>query len=150
MSFVQVWIHAVWSTKNREALLTVVQRKILFQHIRENARNKGIHISVLNGHTDHVHCLFALNPEIPLAKTMQLIKGEASHWANEQKLFGKRLEWAGEYFAASVSESVLEKVKSCINNQEEHHRKITFQQEYEMFLKKYAARYVCKEDETMM
>jgi len=136
MSFTKVWIHAVWGTKNREPVLISEVRKLLFSHIKEYARSKEIFILCINGHVDHVHCLFALNTELALAKTMQLLKGESSHWANEQKLVKPKLFWADEYFAASVSESVLEKVKAYINNQEEHHRKMTFLQEYEMFVEK--------------
>lgn len=91
-------------------------------------------------HLEHAPCLLELNVEISLAKTLQLIKGEASHWANQQHLFGKDLDWANECFAVSVSESVVDKVRAFINNQEEHHKKVTFQQEYDMFLEKYGLR----------
>ena len=120
--------------------MTKEKRIILFGHIKENALKKEIYVDCINGYFDHVHCLFALNAEISLSKTLQLLKGEASHWANQQNLFGKKLDWANEYFAASVSESVVDKVRVYINNQEEHHKKLTFQQEYEMFLRKYVLR----------
>ena len=136
MSFTKVWIHAVWGTKSREPVLLKAQRDILCNHIREYARTKEIFILCLNGHVDHLHCLFALNTEISLAKTMQLLKGESAYWANKQNLVKPKLYWADEYFAASVSESVLENVKAYILNQEEHHKKMTFLQEYEMFMEK--------------
>ncbi|HUC82075.1 MAG TPA: IS200/IS605 family transposase [Flavisolibacter sp.] len=136
MSFTKVWIHAVWATKNRAPVLGKEQRHLLFNHIKDYARGKEIFILCINGHADHVHCLFSLHVEISLAKTMQLLKGESAHWANQQKLVLPKLEWADEYFAASVSESVLENVKAYINNQEEHHRKMTFAEEYAMFMEK--------------
>lgn len=136
MSFTRAWVHAVWGTKNREPVLHEKQRTLLFDHIKEYARSKEIFILCINRHVDHVHCLFALNAEIPLAKTMQLLKGESAYWANKQNLIKPKLSWAAEYFAASVSESVLKNVKAYINNQEEHHRKVTFLQEYETFLEK--------------
>ena len=136
MSFVKIWVHAVWGTKHREPVLTREKRGLLFRHMRDNALAKEIYVDIINGHLDHVHCLFELNAEIPLAKTLQLLKGEASHCANQQHLFGAKLDWANEYFAASVSESVLDKVRVYIKNQEEHHKKITFAQEYDMFLEK--------------
>jgi putative transposase len=136
MSFTKVWIHAVWGTKNREPVLSSKERQLLFNHIKEYARSKEIFILSINGHVDHVHCLFALNSEISLAKTMQLLKGESSHWANGQNLIKPKLFWADEYFAASVSESVLGNVKAYIDYQEEHHKKITFMQEHEIFMDK--------------
>ena len=66
---------------------------------------------------------------------MQLIKGESAFWANKKNLFDRKLNWAEDYFAGSVSESSIDKVREYIKNQEEHHRKVTFQQEYETFIK---------------
>jgi REP element-mobilizing transposase RayT len=138
MAFVKIWVHAVWGTKNRDPVLTPEIRTTLFQHIRENARRKAIYIDFINGHADHVHCLLALNAEMSIAKAIQLIKGEAAFWVNKQGLLRGKLQWADEYFAVSVSESVLDKVREYIKNQEEHHRKITFLQEYDAFIKKYS------------
>jgi len=87
MAFVKIWIHAVWGTKNREPILEKDPRKKLFTHIRENAKQKEIYIDFINGVEDHVHCLLTLNADLSIAKTMQLIKGEAAHWANQQELF---------------------------------------------------------------
>jgi putative transposase len=68
---------------------------------------------------------------------MQLIKGECPFWINKEKLTKSKFEWANEYFAVSVSESILDRVRAYIDNQEEHHKKITFEQEYEDFIRKY-------------
>ena len=68
---------------------------------------------------------------------MQLIKGESSFWANKEKFFLNKLYWAEDYFAASVSESSIDKVRLYINNQKEHHKKVTFTQEYEQFITSY-------------
>jgi len=137
MSFVKIWIHAVWGTKNREPVLTKEIRKELFQHIKENAKTKEIYIDFTNGHVDHVHCLFALNADMTVSKAIQLIKGESAFWANKNKLAKSKLEWADEYFAVSVSESIIDKVRDYIKNQEEHHKKKTFQQEYDEFIRRY-------------
>jgi len=134
MSHVKIWIHAVWGTKNHERVLIKEIRQQLLHHIIENARQKQIFIDVINGDLDHVHCLLALNAEMSIAKTMQLIKGEAAFWANKNLLIKSKLEWANEYYAASVSESQLERVRDYIMNQEEHHKKKTFRSEYEDFL----------------
>lgn len=137
MSYVRVWIHAVWGTKNRKHFLTGEVRPRILNHTLENAREKEIHIDRLNGFTDHVHCLFGLNADTTIAKTLQLIKGESAHWVNGQKITPTRFEWAKEYYAVSVSESALERVRAYIDGQENHHRKMTFVREVEKFQEEY-------------
>lgn len=137
MSYVKVMIHAVWGTKNREHLITKDVRPVLLTHIRENAKLKGIFIDTINSQPDHVHCLFGLNADMALSKALNLIKGESSFWMNKQKLINYKFEWADDYFAASVSDSQVEKVRQYIVNQGEHHRKISFTEEYNKFLVSY-------------
>lgn len=72
-----------------------------------------------------------------ISKHMQLIKGESSHWINENNLSKCHFEWAEEYFAVSVSESIAQKVRYYIKNQEEHHKIKTFDEEYKDFIKKF-------------
>lgn len=137
MAFVKIMIHAVWGTKNRELYLTNDIRTVIMNHIKENAKNKEIFIDTLNGYTEHLHCLLGLNADMSISKAMHLIKGESSFWINKQKITPYTFEWADEYFAVSVSESILDKVRLYISNQEEHHKKVTFNQEYEEFIRKY-------------
>jgi REP element-mobilizing transposase RayT len=100
MSYVRIWVHCVWGTKRREPLLTKDVRQALFSHIRDNAKKKQIYVDTIDGYNKHVHCLFALNADMSVAKALQLIKGEASHWSNLEPLVKPRLEWADEYFAS--------------------------------------------------
>ena len=140
MSFIKVYIHFVWSTKNREHFLSTKEiRQAVWQHIRENARQKGIFVDFVNGYTDHCHCLISLGVDQTIQKTMQLIKGESSFWINKQGLLGQtqKFEWQDEYFAVSVSESMIDTVRNYIKNQEAHHGKKTFQQEYDEFILRY-------------
>ena len=123
--------------KDREHLLTREIRPRVLSHIRENAKQKEIYIDRLNGYTDHLHCLFGLNADTTIAKTLQLIKGESAYWVNKERVTPVTFEWANEYFAVSVSESVLENVRAYIDNQEQHHTKTTFAEEVEEFLQKY-------------
>ena len=69
-----------------------------------------------------------------ISKVMQLIKGESAYWINKEKLTKSKFEWADEYYAGSVSESVLPIVRAYIDRQEEHHKKKTFEQEYDEFI----------------
>lgn len=137
MAYVKIMIHAVWGTKNREHYLTKEIRNRVISHIKENAKIKEIFIDRLNGYNDHLHCLMGLNADMSIAKAMQLIKGESAFWINKHKITNCMFEWADEYFAVSVSESMLDKVRIYIDTQEEHHKKVTFAQEYEEFIRKY-------------
>ena len=136
MPFVKVWLHFVWSTKNREPYLTDDIRQKVFRHIKENAKGKGIFIDFINGYVDHVHCLVSLGTNQTIEKIIQLIKGESSFWINKNNLCRYKFEWQDEYFVVSVSESVIENVREYIRNQEEHHKRKTFQQEFDEFLTK--------------
>jgi len=138
LSFIRTYIHFVFCTKNREPLLYSLEiRKKVWSHIRENAREKGIFIDFVNGYTDHCHCLISLGSDQTISKIIQLIKGESSFWINKNKLCKSRFEWQDEYFAVSVSDSMVNSVRNYIKNQEEHHRRKTFQEEYEEFIDKY-------------
>ena len=143
MPYLKIYIHFVWCTKNREPFLNTIEfRKLVWNHIRENAIKKDIYIDFINGYEDHCHCLISLNINQSVDKIMQLIKGESSFWINKNtNLFpsmkGRKFEWQDEYFALSVSESVVNKVRNYIKNQEEHHKKKTFKEEYDEIIEKY-------------
>ena len=137
MSFVKVMIHAVWGTKSHVPFLTNKVKPSVLKHIKENAVNKGIYIDALDGDSDHLHCLFGLPTDMSIAKALQLIKGESAFWINKEKITKHKFEWSDEYFAASVSESMLPKVRAYIRNQEQHHKKSSFTGEYEEFIEAY-------------
>ncbi|MCX6133064.1 MAG: IS200/IS605 family transposase [Ignavibacteriales bacterium] len=131
MAYLRVWIQFVWSTKNREPLINGLElRQQLFQHMAGNAANKGIYLDCVNGVCDHVHALVSLGPDQTIAKIAQLLKGESSHWFNQQHLLRGKFEWQDDYFAASVSDSAVERVRLYIKNQEGHHRKKSLSEEW--------------------
>lgn len=134
MSYVRIAVHAVWGTKNRFPFLTDDLREKVMKHIQDNCKAKGIFLDTINGYTDHLHCLLFMNADTAITKTLQLIKGESSFWINKQKLTKAKFEWADEYFAVSVSESMIPRVRKYIICQANHHRKVTFAQEYEQFM----------------
>ncbi|HRH46008.1 MAG TPA: IS200/IS605 family transposase [Pyrinomonadaceae bacterium] len=136
MPYIKVWIHFVWSTKDRKPFLVDEIRQKVFQHIRENAREKDIFIDFLNGYREHIHCLISLGSEQTIKQIMQLIKGESSFWINKNNLCKQKFEWQNDYFAVSVSESAVDKVRNYIANQEEHHKKKSFADEFDNFLRK--------------
>ncbi len=136
MPWIKVWLHFVWSTKNRHPYLTDDVRQAVLGHIRENARLKNIHLDFINGWLDHIHCLISLGSNQTIEEIMKLIKGESSHWINKNKLTKVRFEWQNEYFVASVSESNLAAVRRYIADQEKHHRRISSEEEFETFLRR--------------
>ncbi len=132
-SFTKLYIHCVWSTKNRDNILKKSFRQKLFNHIRKNCADKKITLLAINGFTDHIHLLIDLHPTMPLAEAINLIKGESSHWINENKLIPGHFGWQKRYSAFSVSLSVLNKVTHYIQNQERHHEKLTYLEEIKKF-----------------
>ena len=137
MPYIRVWVHLIWATKYREPLLYDVFRNDVFNHIRENARKKNIFVAEINGYRDHVHCLVSLKFRQSISKVVNLIKGESSHWFNQQNLINRKFSWQTEYYAESVGKSGIARVRKYIRNQEAHHQKQSFQDEIEFFAQKY-------------
>jgi REP element-mobilizing transposase RayT len=137
MGYIKIWVHLVWTTKNREPLLTKDIRIEIFKHIRENANKKGIYIDFINGHLDHVHCLISMGSGQNIDKILMLLKGESSYWINKNKIVQGKFDWQDSYFAVSVCESALNRVRNYIKNQENHHRKKPYEEEYQEFMRSY-------------
>ena len=137
MPFIKVYIHFVWSTKNRQPFLSTPElRKMMWNHIRDNAKKKGIYIDFINGYKEHCHCLVSLGDDQTMRQLMQLIKGESSYWINKENLLREQFEWQDEYFAVSVSESLVDKVRNYIKDQESHHTQKTWEEEYNELIEK--------------
>lgn len=138
MSFIKIYVHIVFSTLNRIPLLNSTELRVMvWKHIKENASSKGIYLDMINGYSDHCHCLISLGSNQNIEKIMQLIKGESSFWINKNQLTKDKFAWQDEYFAVSVSESMIESVRNYIKNQEIHHKKKSFADEYQEFIDKY-------------
>lgn len=137
MPFVKILIHSVWTTKDRKPFLTKEVKPLVIEHIKNYAPTKNIFIDEINGGVEHMHCLFFLSSDQNIATILNLIKGESSFWTNRNLKMMNKFGWKDEYFAVSVSESHIEAVRNYIRNQEIHHQKKTFQQEYDEFIAKY-------------
>jgi len=137
MPYIKIWIHLIWTTKNRQPFLEKQIKSKIIDHIRENAKLKGIHLDFINGTVDHIHTLISLNANQTIAKVAHLLKGESSHWANKNRLILVEFGWQEEYIAVSISHSAIDKVREYIKNQEEHHRRISYAEEYQSFMDKY-------------
>lgn len=142
MSWVRVYIHMVFATKNRVPFLNSSDlRKKVFQHIKQNAAEKGIWLDCVNGWQDHAHCLISLGKEQTISKVAQLIKGESSFWINQNKFTEYKFSWQDDYWAVGVSESHIKSVRDYIHNQEGHHSKNSFDEEVNEFMGKYGWSY---------
>ena len=143
MSWVRVWIHLVFTTKNHEkSLASKESRNLLFEHMKQNAKEKELFLDTVNGSHDHVHCLISLSKDLTISKTVQLIKGESSHWFNKNIDQKEKLTWQDDYWVVGVSESHIVKVREYIKNQEKHHSVKTFSDELQGFMKKYVWKHI--------
>lgn len=129
MSFVNIWVHSVWSTKNKEPLLSKSIRFKVFTHIREKAVEEGIHIDFINGVEDHIHCLISLSAVHSISEAINIIKGESSNWINNSSLIKGQFEWQDEYYSVSVSPHEIPRIRNYIRNQETHHLRVNFEDE---------------------
>ena len=136
-SYTKIFVHLIWATKNREKVLTKEVRPLLQKHIALYARENETELDALNVQIEHVHALINLLSNQKVEEIIKLLKGESSHWVNERNMIPQRFSWQRGYGAFSVSPSHYERVKSYINNQDEHHRRRSFTEEYRTILRKY-------------
>jgi len=137
MSYTTIWLHCVWSTKNRDHLISNAFRPVLLSHFREQAKEKNIFLDYINAHVDHVHALINLGKQQNIADIMHQLKGESSNWIKKIDVMPFKFQWQDDYFAVSISQSHVERVRKYIHNQDRHHRKVTWEEEAELFMKKY-------------
>ena len=133
-TYTNLFVHVVFSVKERRLLLNQKLRDELFPYIVGIAKAKKFYIPMINGIEDHVHILMLLKPDMPVAKAVQFIKGSSSKWIHEKFSDLKLFSWQEGYGAFSVSLSQVENVKKYICNQKAHHQKNDFQQEYRKLL----------------
>ncbi|MFA7418198.1 MAG: IS200/IS605 family transposase [Melioribacteraceae bacterium] len=137
-SVTKIWIHGIFSTKNREALITEKFEKVLYQHMDEILKERfDITLKSIGGYKDHVHVLFLLNQIHSVKDVFHYLKGESSHWINQNEFLNEKFAWQTGYAAFSVSESILNNVINYIDNQKNHHMQKSFSEEYDSFIKKY-------------
>jgi putative transposase len=128
-SYTSLWYHLVWSTKNREPFLKKILRNKLYFHFREYCKLKEYHLDQINGVEDHVHLLIFLKPTLTISEVVRNIKTDAYYWIKENKLIGPEFGWQDGYAAFGVSEKYLDNLKKYIQNQENHHKGIIFEDE---------------------
>ena len=141
MSYVSSYFHCVFSTKERRPLIAPALRDRLWPFLGGIARQNKMKAIEIGGVEDHVHILLSLPSTLPVSKALQLIKGGSSKWVHETFPEHRLFAWQEKYGAFSVSVSQLDKIIQYIKGQEEHHRKLTFQDEFLELLKKHRIEY---------
>ena len=141
MSYVSSYFHCVFGTKERRPQITPELRERLWPFLGGIARQNQIKALEVGGVADHVHLLLSLPPTVSIAKAMQLLKGGSSKWVHETFPEHRLFRWQEKYGAFSVSVSQLDKALEYIKGQAEHHRKMTFQEEFVALLKKHRIAY---------
>lgn len=140
-TFSQIYIQYVFAVKGRENLLLNPWREEVFKYISGIIKGKNHKPIIVNGVTDHVHVFVGLKPSMSISDLIRDVKNNSSNFINENKFVKGRFEWQEGYGAFSYSHSQLDNVYQYILNQEEHHRKTSFKQEYISFLKKFEIEY---------
>jgi putative transposase len=130
----KIWLHVIFSTKDRYPLIKPTTELLIYNHIKEQLIECGCFVRIINGMPDHLHLFYLQNHKMAVSDTIKQIKGNTGHWINEQGLMPEKFAWQTGYAAYSVSESQLEKVHKYIANQKQHHQHKSFQQEYEEFI----------------
>ena len=135
-SYSRVWLHLIWTTLDRELMLTKPAAVQASRFLTDYALEKSIYMKINYVNADHVHSLIDLPTNKSIEEVMQLFKGSSSHWINANKLLRGRFAWGRGYGAFSVSHSHADRVAAYIAGQEEHHKKKTFAQEFEVLVKR--------------
>ena len=134
VSYVSSYFHCVFATKERRPILTPALRERLWAFLGGIARQNEMKALVIGGVEDHVHLLLSLPSTLSIAKAMQLIKGGSSKWVHDTFPEHRLFNWQAA-FAVSVSQ--LDRTIAYVKSQPEHHRKITFHDEFLALLKKH-------------
>ena len=137
-SYAQNHLHIVFSTKERQKLISKPMQPKLWSYLAGIARNHDFLVLANGGMGDHVHLLIQLTPVLSLSKAISLLKANSSTWMKDHRL---NFSWQEGYGAFSVSASNLATVKRYIANQEKHHRKMTFEDEFISLLEKHGIEY---------
>ena len=137
-SYAQNLVHLVFSTKGRAKSITPPLKPKLHAYIVGICNNEGILVHAIGGTDDHIHCLLRLPPTHSLAKTILTIKSNSSRWVRQTS---HDFAWQQGYAAFSVSASLIPTVSRYIQNQEAHHHKMSFQQEFLALLRKHVMAY---------
>jgi len=148
-TYTQIHIHCIFAVKYRASLITKDWKERLHQYITGIVQNHNHKMIAINSMPDHLHMLFGMRPTQSLSDLMRIVKGDSSEWINNQRLTPGSFRWQEGYGAFSYEKKKISVVAAYIANQELHHQKRTFLEEYKEFLENFEIdfdeRYVFKE-----
>ncbi|WP_394333698.1 IS200/IS605 family transposase [Cyclobacterium xiamenense] len=136
-TFSQIYIQVIFAVKGRTSLIGASWEEELYKYITGIITNKGQKLLAINGMPDHIHILIGMKPACCLSDLVREVKKASNAFVKEKKFVKYKFEWQEDYGAFSYSHSALYNVIAYIQNQKEHHKKITSKQEYIGFLKKF-------------
>lgn len=141
-TYTQLYIHLVFAVQNRKTLIKPEWKVELYKYITGIIQNRGHKLIIINGMPDHVHILIGLNPKESISELVKTVKADSNGYINSNGFNkGYKFAWQEGYGAFSCSRSQLKKTIEYIEQQEEHHKKVTFMSEYKGFLKSYGIDY---------
>lgn len=127
-TYTQIYLHIIFAVSSRESLIVDEWRPELYSYISGACKNRKHFVHAINGTADHVHLLVGMHPSESVSDLVKEIKGQSSKWINDNYLHGS-FAWQSGFGAFSYSKSFVPAVKQYIDNQQEHHRKVSFQDE---------------------
>lgn len=137
-SLTNLLFHIIYSTKHREPLITASIRDELYAYKGGIIRSLGGTLLKINGMADHVHLVVQLRSEPSLSDVIRTVKAKSSKFVNEHDAYPARFSWQTGYAAFTLNPSILDDVARYVENQQEHHRYVSFEEEYRKFLEKHA------------
>lgn len=140
-TFSQLYIQMIFAVKGRENLISTSWKTELNKYISGIIKGKGQKPIIVNGMPDHIHAFVGLKPAMRISDLARDMKNNSSNFINDHKFVKRKFSWQDGYGAFSYSHSHIETVYNYILNQEKHHKKKTFKQEYIEFLKKFEVEY---------
>lgn len=140
-TYTQIHIHFVFAVKFRDGIIQSKWKEDLYKYMKGIIQNNNHKLLAINGMPDHIHILIGLRPAQSISDLMKEVKQSSSKWINQNKLTNGHFEWQEGYGAFSYSKSQINQVVSYIQNQELHHKKKTFKEEYLDFLVKFEIDY---------
>ncbi len=136
-TYTQIHIQAVFAVQNRHCLIDKVWKDELHKYMTGIIQNYDHKVLQINGMPDHIHILFGMRPTQSLSDLMQKVKQDSSKWINKNRFVKGKFSWQAGFGAFSYSKSQLPRVINYIQNQENHHKKKSFTEEYLDFLNEF-------------
>ncbi len=140
-TYTQIYLHIVFSVKGRQNLIQNKWQDELHKYICGIVNGKKQKVYAIGGMPDHIHILVSISPNIAISELVRDIKANTSKWINEKGLIKEKFQWQEGFGAFSYAQSQLDNVMAYINNQEQHHQKKTFKEEYLDLLQKFNVEY---------